>query len=249
MKSVPSSCRITTLLLDLDGTLLDVEISGFVEAFLSLAARRFGGPADESRIIRALGAAARAMARAGGGDRTLDHVFLESLARAVDLTPDQVRAVFDDFYRNEFERLRGLTRPAPGARTLVDRAMARGIELVVATNPVFFGAAIRARIRWAGLADVPFSLVTTAEIMHWTKPHPGYFAQILALTGRRAEECLMVGDDPVMDMAAGKAGIATWLTVRRGEAARETPLANGRGTLLLLARRIQAGTDPFSRKR
>ena len=37
-----------------------------------------------------------------------------------------------------------------------------------------------ARLRWAGLADVPFALVTCAELMFWTKPHAGYYRQILA---------------------------------------------------------------------
>jgi beta-phosphoglucomutase-like phosphatase (HAD superfamily) len=94
--------RFGALLLDLDGTLLDVEISSFVEAFLSLAAARFGGPADEPRIVRAMGAAARAMALAADGARTLDHIFLETFAPAVDLAPEQVRAVLEDFYRGEF---------------------------------------------------------------------------------------------------------------------------------------------------
>ena len=75
-------------------------------------------------------------------------------------------------------------------------------------------------MRWAGLADVPFALVTGAELMRWTKPHPGYYRQILALTGRRPEQCLMVGDDPRMDMAAKEAGIATWLAERDGDAPR-----------------------------
>ncbi|HWR98090.1 MAG TPA: HAD family hydrolase [Candidatus Methanoperedens sp.] len=230
--------RYGALLLDLDGTLLDVEMSGFLEAFFPLAASRFGGPRELPRITRALGAAARAMSLAGDGARTVDLIFLETFAPAVGFTADQARAVFEDFYREEFERLRRLARPAPGARALVDRALALGIELVLATNPVFFDAAIRARVRWAGLDDVPFTLVTGAELMRWTKPHVGYFAQILALTGRRAEECLMVGDDPVMDMAAGRAGIATWLAERRGEAPREAPLADERGTLMQLANRL-----------
>lgn len=230
--------RFRTLLLDLDGTLLDIEISAFLEAYLPLAASRFGGPAEEPRLVRALGAAARAMALARAGERTVDHVFLEAFAPAAGLAPEAVRAVFEEFHRDEFERLRGLTRPVPGARALVERALARGVELVVATNPLFFDAAIRARIRWAGLDDVPFSLVTSAEVMRWAKPHAGYFAQVLALAGRRAPECLMVGDDPVMDMAAAREGIATWLAVRRGEAPREAPLAGERGTLQKLARQL-----------
>jgi len=230
--------RFGALLLDLDGTLLDVEMAGFLEAFFPLAASRFGGPRERIRIARALGEAARAMALAGDGARTVDLIFLEGLAPAVGLTPDQVRAVFEDFYREEFEQLGRLARPAPGARALVDRALSLGIELVLATNPVFFDAAIRARVRWAGLDDVPFTLVTSAELMRWTKPHAAYFAQILALTGRRAEECLMVGDDPVMDMAARSAGIATWLAERVDGAPRDAPLALERGTLGQLAERL-----------
>jgi FMN phosphatase YigB (HAD superfamily) len=230
--------RFGALLLDLDGTLLDVEMRSFLEAFFPLAAARFGGPQEQEVIAGAMGAAARAMALAADGARTVDHVFLESFAPAVDLTPDQVRAVFEEFHREEFGQLRRLARPAPGARDLVERALARGIELVLATNPLFFDAAIRARARWAGLEDVPFTLVTSAELMRWAKPHAGYFTQILELTGRRAQECLMVGDDPTMDMAARREGIATWLAERRGGAPREAPLADERGTLDQLARRL-----------
>ena len=233
--------RPGALLLDLDGTLLDVEMRSFLEAFFPLAASRFGPAREGVRIARALGAAARAMALAADGARTVDHVFLESFAPAVGLTPDQARAVFEDFHRDEFEQLARLAGPAPGARDLVDRALAAGVELVLATNPVFFDAAIRARVRWAGLADVPFTLVTGAEIMRWTKPHAGYYAQILELTGRRPEECLMAGDDPGMDMAARCAGIATWLVERPGGPSREAPLADERGTLEQLAAKITGG--------
>jgi FMN phosphatase YigB (HAD superfamily) len=83
--------------------------------------------------------------------------------------------------------------------------------------------------------DIPFALVTGAELMRWTKPHLGYYEQILALTGRRPEQCLMVGDDPRMDMAARQAGIATWLAERPGEAQKPAPLADRRGTLEQLA--------------
>lgn len=223
--------RFTTLLLDLDGTLLDVEMRSFLEAFFPLAAARFGGPGETDRISQAMMAAARAMMAARDGARTVDHVFLEAFAPAVGCTPAEVRTEFAAFYRDEFERLHRLVRPIPGARAFVDGALDLGCELVLATNPVFFLDPIRARVRWAGLADVPFALVTGAELMFWTKPHAGYFRQILAQTGRRPEQCLMVGDDPRMDMAAKEAGIATWLAVREDATPRDAPLADHRGTL------------------
>jgi len=229
----------TTLLLDLDGTLLDVEMRSFLEAFFPLAATRFGGPGETSRISRAMGAAARAMMEARDGARTVDLVFLETFAPAVGCTPAEARARFAAFYREEFERMRRFVRPLTGARAFVDHALGRGCELVLATNPVFFLDPILARVRWAGLADVPFALVTGAELMFWTKPHAVYFRQILAMTGRRPEQCLMVGDDPRMDMAAKESGIATWLAVGEEAAAREAPLADRQGTLAQLTDWLQ----------
>jgi FMN phosphatase YigB (HAD superfamily) len=223
--------RFSTLLLDLDGTLLDVDMPGFLAAFFPLAAARFGGPDQAQSIALAMNAAARAMMLATDGARTVDLVFLEAFAAAVERTPAAVRAEFARIYREEFEQLRPLVRPLPGARVFVLEALGRGCELVLATNPVFFLEPIRARLRWAGLADVPFALVTSAELMFWTKPHAGYYRQILAMTGRRPEQCLMVGDDPRMDMAAKQAGIATWLVEHDGEGQREAPLADHRGTL------------------
>jgi FMN phosphatase YigB (HAD superfamily) len=226
--------RFTTLLLDLDGTLLDVEMRDFLDAFFPLAAARFGGPGETPRIAGAMVAAARAMFASEGGP-TLDRVFLEAFAPAVGRGTEAVRGQLEAFYREEFERLRRLVRPIPAAWGLIERALGLGCELVLATNPVFFLGAIRARARWAGLGEVPFTLVTGAELMRWSKPHPGYYRQILSLTGRRAEACLMAGDDPRMDMAAKQAGIATWLVEHGGATAREAPLADRRGTLDELA--------------
>jgi len=236
-----SGARFTTLLLDLDGTLLDVEMRPFLAAFFPLAAARFGPPEQTLRITQALGEAARAMMAASGGERTVDLVFLETFAGAVGSTPAAVRSAFAAFYREEFEQLHRLVRPIPAARAFVDEALGRGCELVLATNPVFFLEPIRARLRWAGLADVPFALVTSAELMFWTKPHAGYYRQILAMTGRRQEQCLMVGDDPRMDMAAKEAGIATWLVEGPDGEPREAPLADLRGTLEHLAAWLRQG--------
>lgn len=223
--------RYQTLLLDLDGTLLDVDMPGFLAAFFPLAAARFGGPGESDRIAEAMALAARAMMTAADGARTLDLIFLDAFAPAVGRTPEQVRASLDEFHRGEFERMRRLVRPVPAARPLVERALALGCELVLATNPVFFLGAIRARQRWAGLGDVPFALVTGAELMNWTKPRAGYYRQLLSMIGRRPEQCLMAGDDPRMDMAAKEAGIATWLVEHDGPTTRDAPLADRRGTL------------------
>ena len=200
---------VSTLLFDLDGTLLDIDMPAFLKAYFSLAGRRFVSPTELPRITPALAAAARKMAAYRAGIHTLDRIFLEAFSPAIKRPPIEVRGVFSAFHRAEFEQLRRFTSPRPAARPLLEMALKLGYELAIATNPVFFLDAIRARIRWAGLEGIPFTLITCAEIMRCTKPHRHYFSQTLRLLGRRADECLMIGDNPGMDLPAALLGIGT----------------------------------------
>ena len=226
---------VTTLLFDLDGTLLDIDMPAFLKAYFSLAGRRFVSPPELPRLTPVLAAAARKMAAYRTGTHTLDRVFLEALSPALKRPPIEVRGVFTEFHRAEFEQLRRLTAPRPAALPLLERALALGYELAIATNPVFFLEAIRARIRWAGLEGIPFTLVTCAEIMRCAKPHREYFTQTLRLLSRRADECLMIGDDPGMDLPARLLGIGTWLVIPEPEEFLAVAGADFRGTLEELA--------------
>lgn len=231
---------VTTLLFDLDGTLLDIDMPAFLKAYFSHVGRRFVSPPELPRITRAVAAAKRKMMSCRAGTRTLDRVFLEAFSPEVNRLPIDVRKIFTDFHRAEYEQLRRLTAPRPAARPLLENALSLGYELVIATNPVFFLDAIRARIRWAGLDGIPFTLITCAEIMRCTKPHPQYFAQTLRLLGRRAEECLMIGDDPIMDLPAGRQGCGTWLVIPEPEEQLAVAGADCRGTLDELAAWLDA---------
>ena len=62
-----------------------------------------------------------------------------------------------------------------------------------------------------GLEPADFMLVTTYENARFCKPNPAYYAEILQKTGFAPEECLMVGNDAVEDMAAEQAGMAVFL--------------------------------------
>ena len=101
-----------------------------------------------------------------------------------------------------------------------------------------FREAIEARIRWAGLEDVPFRFVSAAENMHACKPHPEYFLEVLERIGRKSAECVMVGDDPVKDMPAARVGITTFFVPLPGERRRPAAVARA-GTLEDLARWLE----------
>lgn len=92
----------------------------------------------------------------------------------------------------------------------------------------------REKVRRTGLETHVQATLTPADCGHW-KPHPGMFLAALAQLsprGIRPEECLMVGDDPLRDIAPAAAlGLQT-LQVQPG--------AQGAALLALLPRLLKS---------
>lgn len=208
---------LTTCLFDLDGTLLDVHMPSFLEAYFPLLAPHFGAESDVTAFKSLLISAVRQMMHNRNEQRRLSQVFLDAFTPHVDMTEIAVLNTLRRFHENEFEELRPLTRPFPEARPMLEKALALGYRLALATNPVFFREAIDARIRWAGLEDIPFRFVSTAENMHFSKPHPEYFNEILRRVDANPMESVMIGNDPAKDLPAGKVGITTYYIPAEGE--------------------------------
>ena len=121
------------------------------------------------------------------------------------------KAVIDDFYTGEFNEAQAFCGRNPAPAETVARLKAAGKTVVLATNPIFPATATENRIRWAGLEPEDFLLYTTYENSHYSKPNPKYFEEILRETGRKPEECVMVGNDASEDTAAGALGIPVFL--------------------------------------
>ncbi len=200
------------VLFDLDGTLLDIDIDEFLGTYFNalgpVVVEVIGG--DPQSGIRAIMAATREMIASHPG-RTNEEVFAEafSTVSGVELGPESW-ARFDRFYADVFPSLRGPVGPAAGAAEAIAKAQELGMKTVVATNPIFPAVAIRERMSWAGIADVPFDLVTTYEIMHAAKPDLEYYRSIAETIQCDPCECLMVGDDAMLDMVAADIGMATF---------------------------------------
>jgi FMN phosphatase YigB (HAD superfamily) len=116
------------------------------------------------------------------------------------------------FYESEYDQIPVRGQAAPGLKAVISDLSRRGLRLVVASNPVFPLIAQQKRLAWAGLESKQFELMTHLENMSHVKPNPGYFQEIYEILQVSPERCLMVGNDPVNDMAAGCAGLRTYLT-------------------------------------
>ena len=236
------SQRMRAILFDLDDTLLENNMDRFLKGYFGLLAPYMARLVPPDKFMPALLASTRAMVEHADPAVTNQQAFIADFFPRVGRTVEEMMPAFDDFYRTQFGQLRSLTRPRPEARAAVQSAFDAGLDVVVATNPLFPEAAVRQRMEWAGVADFPFKLVTSYEVVHACKPHPRYYTEIVRRLGREPGECAMVGDDWDNDIVPSRqAGLVTyWLN-------EDAPLPDefnpqARGTLAALGRRLSEGS-------
>jgi FMN phosphatase YigB (HAD superfamily) len=218
------------LLIDLDGTLLFNSMDKFQPSYFKALGAYLEQIIHPDRMLPALIAGTRKMLANDDPLVTLESAFDQHFYPALGLEKAHVDARIMEFYEREFPALGSLTHQFPEAIDFVRSKLSAGDRIVVATNPLFPRVATLARLAWAGLpADrFNFDLITTYEFMHFSKPHPEYFAEILAYLGYPDEGVIMIGNDLKEDIhPAGSLGIpGFWLTISepiQGEASPHHP--------------------------
>lgn len=202
---------LTTVLFDLDGTLLNVDMHQFVPAYLTGLAECIDPAMPPEPFIRQM--VERTMQRldSDDGSVTNEQYFLQVAEQDLGIAAGQFQAGLQQFYRRHMPQLQPLIQPLPLARQILQRCVELGLEIVVATNPVFPRPLVDARLQWGGMADFDFRWVTSFENSHYCKPNRHYFEAILDRLQCRPEQCLMVGNDTEHDLSAGQLGITTFL--------------------------------------
>ena len=202
---------ITTVLFDLDGTLLPLNQDEFAKQyFVHLSAFLSTRGYESTQITKALFSGVTAMMENNG--RALNEtVFWEDFSRFYGEKARNDLPLFDEFYRDYFVALKSITSCNPRMREVIDRVKSAGCTAVVATNPVFPATATEQRIRWAGLTTEDFRLITTYENSRFSKPNPRYYEDLITQLSVSPEECLMIGNDTLDDMIAESLGIHVFL--------------------------------------
>lgn len=184
-----------TVLFDLDDTLLDSNINTFLPAYIKLLSRQLAKwPAEQ--VIHHLLAATQKMVEKTTPAKTLEATFDEHFYPALGTTRQELQPTIDQFYAQVYPSLRQLTNPKLGVQNLITSVFSKGHTVVVATNPLFPATAIEQRLEWAGLPvpQTPFHLVTNFSNFHFSKPHPAFYAEILAQLGWVEQPAVMIGD-------------------------------------------------------
>ena len=196
---------LKAVLFDLDGTLLPMDQTVFMNDYFGRLYRRLAPLGYTPEVfLSAMKAGIAAMVK-NDGSRTGEEAYWDAYVSVSGTDLDKEMPVLDDFYTGEFDKVAASCGYTPKAAELVHSLKARGIRVILATNPLFPRIATEKRIRWAGLEPEDFEFFTTFEDIGFCKPNPAYYKEVLRRAGLEAADCLMVGNDVAEDMMAGGA--------------------------------------------
>lgn len=203
--------KLTTILFDLDGTLLPMDQDKFTMGYFKLLTQKMQDYGyDAKELIDTVWRGTAAMVK-NDGSATNEQVFWKVFTAQYGEKAIIDQEHFNRFYREEFQAAKAFCDYEPKSAKIIAKVKELGIQRVLATNPIFPKIATESRIRWAGLTSDDFVLYTTYENSCACKPSLSYYEDILRKLDVSAEECLMVGNDVSEDMVAQKLGMHVFL--------------------------------------
>ena len=203
---------ITTILFDLDGTLLPMDNDEFTKGYFGLLVKKLAPYGyDKQELVPAIWKGTAAMVKNDGKCSNYD-VFWKTFAGALGDRVYEAKPIFDDFYSNEFNNAKAFCGSDNKANEAVKTAQKSGYRIALASNPLFPIEAQKARVKWAGIDPECFEFIASYENLSYCKPNPDYYIALAKQLDVKPEECLMVGNDVSEDMkAAFAAGMSDFL--------------------------------------
>lgn len=212
---------IRCLLFDLDHALLPYSrsVEEMMEPWLDAVTTYFAPLVSPDVFTPAFMAAIEAMDSNKGGGPTNDETFTRALCSRIDISPVQLEKMMDDYFETEYPKFKSFVRPSIYARRIMNLSVENGIEVAIATGFQAPLAVAELRLGWAGVpvSEYDYKFIATSHNMHASKPHPEFYEEILDHIDRKAEECLMIGDDWEGEiLPATKIGIPSWWIEEQG---------------------------------
>ncbi len=203
--------KITTVLFDLDGTLLPMDEVYFSKLYFAAMAKKLAPHGyDEKSLVKAVRSGVVEMVNNDGSDFNKNK-FWKAFASVLGEDKLNDMPLFEEFYKTDFVAAKESCGFNPKAKETVDYIKSKGYRVSLATNPIFPSIATERRIKWAGLDKSDFEIFTTYENYHYCKPKIEYYSEICKNLGIDPKNCLMIGNDATEDMVAEKLGMKVFL--------------------------------------
>lgn len=203
--------KITTVLFDLDGTLLPMDQEEFIRAYFGRLAEHMEPYGyEKEKLLKTIWASTGSMIHNQTG-RSNEAVFWECMEKGYGPQIRLDEPKFNEFYRVGFPKVQASCGFTPMAAKVIAACKQKGLRIALATNPFFPATATHQRIGWAGMEKEDFEWITTYENSHACKPNPAYYKEVLETLNVAPEECLMVGNDVQEDMMTRELGMSVFL--------------------------------------
>lgn len=200
-----------TVLFDLDGTLLPMDVEEFTRKYFGAIAKKMKEMnRDDQLILKGIFAGTKAMVK-NTSHLSNEEIFWQTFTSFTKIEKEEIEHEFNDFYVENFDEIFQDGKKAEYMIKAVHLLKEKGYRLILATNPLFPRIATEKRIRWAGLEPEDFEYITTYENSTACKPNPDYFKEVILKNDLCLEDCMMVGNDVKEDGVIESLGIPLFL--------------------------------------
>lgn len=204
--------KITTVLFDLDGTLIRMDQDEFIRLYFVSILDKIGRLGYDVSVMKKALEGAVIAALKNNGQATNEQRFWQTFDELSGGLADKVRSEIESYYAEEFNSVIEKTcSPYPRVREVLDAVRNKGLRPILATNPLFPMIATHARIRLGTMSPDDFEYITAYENSSACKPNPAYFTELLAKLNISPSECVMIGNDTRDDFSAHALGIPVFI--------------------------------------
>ena len=203
--------EIKTILFDLDGTLLPMNLETFSKGYFTALIHKMAPLGYDSAILKKGLLGGISAMKQNDGKTTNEEVFWKVFAAVIGPEILKEKPILDEFYRTDYQKIKAVCGFNPASAKIIAKIKEAGYQVILATNPLFPAIAIESRICWAGLVPKDFAMITTYEHSHYCKPNPAYYQEIVTKQNLDPRKCLMVGNDTTEDVAATQLGMQMFL--------------------------------------
>ena len=201
---------MNTILFDLDGTLLPIDMVLFEKLYFEELSKDFADIISPSDLAKNIWSSTKIMVQ-NTEYKTNEQIFMDDFTTRMNMELPVLQKRFDNFYDTSFLKISEYALDIQCIKESVKLLKSKGYTVALATNPLFPEKAIHHRIHWAGFQPEDFSYISTFEKNHYCKPQLKYYEEILKDIEKKPEDCLMVGNDVQEDLVAKKLGLKTYL--------------------------------------
>ena len=211
--------NVSTLLFDLDNTLVFMDENQFVMAYATNAASYFSDVFPDPKVfVHHLLAGTRYMVSTKNTKTNIEKFFDYFLPQCNQLSKEVVYKRFLDFYTTDFDNVQSIVKTNAIVPKIFDMVLEK-FQVVIATNPLFPEIATLKRIRWAGLGDYvnKIELITHGEDFSTSKPDIAYYQEILDKIDKKPADCLIIGNDLYNDGSGSRLGMKFFHVINKVE--------------------------------